>query len=140
MTRSDIAAAIQKTPNHVRDQIERSGKASLELLEAYLPQEENVDQIASAAPEWLGVKEFHCLLVLTDRRLLFIAPAPQALSWRLSTLTKTQALAGTAGGAVAFFVEDSGGGSYQLGTDGAWGREFVPHVKLAITRAVLEDH
>lgn len=140
MTRPDIAAAIQKTPNHVRDQIERSGKASLELLEAYLPETEKVDQIASAAPEWMGVKELHCLLVLTDRRLLFIAPAPQALSWRLSTLTKVQALDGVAGGAKAFFVESSDGGSYQLGADGAWGREFAPHVKLAVTRAVLEGH
>jgi hypothetical protein len=77
--------------------------------------------------------------VLTDRRLLFLAPSPQVLSWPLASLTRVQALSSQSGAIVAFFVDDTSGGKYQLGIDGAWGDTFESMAKVAIAIARLKQ-
>jgi hypothetical protein len=116
-----------------------TGRQSLEFLVANLPADEQIVWLASAAPNGYQAREFHCLLALTDRRLLFVAPAPQVLSWPLPTVTKVQSLNGTANQIQTFFVDDSGGGQYQLGADGEWGPAFASHAKRAIAEATLRN-
>ncbi len=95
--------------------------------------------LVSAAPDSFKAKDFNCLLALTDRRLLFVAPAPQVLSWPLGAVTRVQILQGSAGQITTFFVDDSNGGQYQLGADGQWGQVFVTNAKRAIAEAILRN-
>jgi hypothetical protein len=111
----------------------------LDFLAANLPDHEQVRWLASAAPQSYNVRDFHCLLALTDRRLLFVAPSPQALSWPLPTVTKVQALSGNASQVETFFINDSGGGEYQLGADAEWGPVFAAHAKRAVAEAILRE-
>jgi hypothetical protein len=116
-----------------------TGKQSLDFLATNLPANEQIKLLASAAPNSYNAKEFHCLLALTDRRLLFVAPSPQVLSWPLPTVTKVQSLDGGANQIETFFIDDSGGGEYQLGADGQWGPTFASHAKRAIAEATLRN-
>jgi len=111
----------------------------LDFLTANLPDQEQVKWLSSAAPKSYNVSEFHCLLALTDRRLLFVTPSPQVLSWPLPTVTKVQALSGSANRVETFFIDDSGGGEYQLGADAEWGPFFAAHAKRAIAEAILRN-
>jgi hypothetical protein len=135
--RADTEAAVGKTPGQVQQQIGQNCGGSLQLLDSHLPADETVVALASAAPDSYRAKKLACLLVLTDRRLLFISAAPQVLSWKLPTITRVQALDGPANTIQTFFVDDNGGGELQLGADGEWGSEFVSQVEAAIAHAIL---
>jgi hypothetical protein len=135
--RTDVATAIGKAPQHVQLQVGNACEASMEFLNRYLPQSEPVEWITTAAPSPHRTPVQNSLLVLTDRRLLFIAPAPQVLSWKLPAITRVQALSGAAGRTEIFFIDDTSGGEYQLGADAEWGPEFESQVKIAIAQAVL---
>jgi hypothetical protein len=63
--------------------------------------------------------------------LLFVAPAPQALSWRLPSITRIQVMGDV------FFVEGSGGGKVQLGAETNWSPAFASQVEAAIVQAVI---
>jgi hypothetical protein len=139
LNRPDIEAVLQMLPSHVSQHLITTGRNSLEFLAANLPTGEQIRWLASAAPKGYSVTEFHCLLALTDRRLLFVAPAPQVLSWNLPTVTRVQSLNGAAGQVQTFFVDDSNGGQYQLGADGQWGPAFADHAKIAIAEATLRN-
>jgi len=139
LTRPDIEAALGKLPGHVSQQLTSTGRESLEFLAANLPTNEQIQWLASAAPKSYNTTEFYCLLALTDRRLLFVAPSPQVLSWALPTVTKVQSLDGAAGQVQTFFVDDEGGGKYQLGADGQWGPIFAKYAKRAIAEATLRN-
>jgi hypothetical protein len=115
------------------------GRESLEFLAANLPPDEQIAWIASAPPNGYQAREFHCLHALTDRRLLFVAPAPRVLSWPFPSVTRIQSLDRTANQIQTFFVDDSGGGQCQLGTDGEWGPTFASHAKRAIAQATLRN-
>jgi len=139
LARSDIEAALASLPSHVSHHLSSTGRESLDLLAANLPDQEHVIWLASAAPKSYNVNEFHCLLALTDRRLLFVAPSPQVLSWPLPTVTKVQALSGSANQVQTFFINDSGGGEFQLGADAEWGPVFAAHAKRAVAEAILRN-
>lgn len=130
--RSDITAAINRAPVGIRQQLEHGCGECLELLDKHLPPDEPVGWITSAAasPHRRPVV-MNCLLALTDRRLVFVAPLPQALSWPLSTITHIQAMDNV------FFVEDSGGGKFQLGVEATCSPKFASEVQAAIAQAVL---
>lgn len=139
MTRPDIEAALAKLPGHVSQHLTSTGRESLDFLAANLPADEQIEWLASAAPRSYDTREFHCLLALTNRRLLFVAPSPQVVSWPLPTVTKVQSLDGSAGQVETFFVDDEGGGKYQLGADGQWGPIFAKYAKRAIAEATLRN-
>jgi len=137
MLRSDIAKAIEEVPSFIRDQITGSCASCLDFLNAHLAEDEVVSQLSSAAPRWYDAP-INSLLVLTDRRLIFIAPAPQVVGWALTALTKVQVLNGSAGQVVGFHVH-ADGGEFQLGIDGGWGSTFERSVKHAAAVAVLAN-
>lgn len=137
--RDDISKALTEVPPHICADLEGPASESLQLLAEWLPADEQVELLSSGAPKWMGMTTSPCTLALTERRLLFVAASPQVLSWRLPTVTKFQALNGTAGSIVALMVEDTAGSSYQLGIDGGWGRSVESAVKTAIARAILRQ-
>ena len=137
MLRSDIAKAIEEVPPHIREQITGACASCLELVNAHLAEDEVVSQLSSAAPRWYDAP-INSLLVLTDYRLIFVAPAPQVVGWALTALTKVQALNGSAGQVVGFHVH-ADGGEFQLGIDGGWGDTFERNVKQAAAVAVLAN-
>jgi len=130
MLRPDISKAISLVPPNISEQIETSCTSCLELVNAHLPADETVVNISSASPQKDG--QINSLLVLTDRRLIFVAPAPQALGWRLTTITKAQSYIG-------YFFVNANGGEYSLGLQDEWGSVFEGYVKQAIALAVLAD-
>lgn len=136
--RADTQAAIAKTPGHVQQQLGQDCGESLRLLDGHLPADETVVALASAAPDAYQAEKLACLLVLTNRRLLFVSPQPQVLSWKLPVVTRVQALDGDEDDIETFFVDDNGGGEFQLGADGEWGPEFVSQVEAAIAHAILQ--
>jgi hypothetical protein len=132
MLRPDISKAIDTAPPHIQQQITQTAAQSLELLNTCLPDDETVGVITSASPGVDGPT--NSLLALTDRRLLFVAPAPQAVGWRLATLTKTQLFGG-------FFFVEGDAGDYSLGLKkDEWGAEFELQVKRASATAVLRNY
>jgi hypothetical protein len=131
MLRPDLSKAISQAPPDVGKAITTSCATSLELLNAHLPADETVVNISSASPEKDG--KINSVLALTDRRLIFVAPAPQALGWRLSTITRAQSYIG-------YFFVHANGGEYSVGLEGEWGSVFEGYVKEAIAQAVLADH
>jgi hypothetical protein len=139
MSRPDIESAFQRLPGHVSQHLISTGRESLDFLDANLPAGEQIQWLASAAPNSYKAKGFHCLLALTDRRILFVAPAPQVLSWPLPTVTNVQSLKGAPDQIQTFFIDDSGGGKYQLGADGQWGPIFADHASRAIAVATLRN-
>jgi hypothetical protein len=130
MLRPDVSKAISQAPPNVGEQITTSCATSLELLNAHLPGDETVVNISSASAKKDG--PINSVLALTDRRLIFVAPAPQALGWRLSTITRAQSYIG-------YFFVNANGGEYSVGLEGEWGSVFEGHVKEAIAQAVLAD-
>lgn len=128
MLRADIARAIDELPANIKKQITTLGSECLELLNIYLSAHEEVRQVSSAAPK--PNTAYNCVFALTNRRLIFVAPAPQAVGWRLSTITRAQSYGGY------FFVEGDAG-EYSPGLDGTWGQTFEAQVKRAIAVAVL---
>ena len=131
LRRGDFAAAIQATPEQMQQQLFGQAARCLELIDANLPAEERVLAVSSAsvrpdAPE-------NCLLVLTDRRLIFVAPRPQAVAYRLTGLTKSQAFNG-------YFFLEGDAGEYSVGLRaGHWADEFERRVFDASALAVLAD-
>lgn len=139
MTRPDIEAVLQKLPGHVSQQLTNHGKESLEFLDSNLPADEQVQWLASAAPNSYDATECDSLLAITNSRLLFVAPLPQVLSWSLPSVTRVQSLYGAANEIETIFIDDSGGGEYQLGADGEWGPTFAQHAKRAVAEATLRN-
>ena len=128
MLRADIQEAINKLPAQIKEQITTLGGECLDLLNTHLSDHEQVQQISSASPR--PDTPYTCLLAVTNRRLIFVAPAPQAVGWRLSTITKAQSFGGY------FFVEGDAG-EYSPGLDSNWGPTFEVQVKRAAAIAVL---
>jgi hypothetical protein len=128
MMRPDIAKAIDELPGNIREQVITQGGKCLGLLNEHLAANEEVRHISSAAAK--KDSSYTCLFALTNRRLIFVAPAPQAVGWRLSTITRAQSFTGY------FFVEGDAG-DYSPGLDSTWGPTFEAQVKEAIAVAVL---
>jgi hypothetical protein len=128
MFRADIEKAIDELPDNIKGHVTTLGSECLELLNTYLSDHEEVRHISSASPK--PDMSYNCLLALTDRRLIFVAPAPQAVGWRLSTITRAQSYGG-------YFFMEGDAGKYSPGMDGNWGSTFETQVKHAIAIAVL---
>lgn len=129
MLRPDIEKAIAATPANIRAEILGPASVSLEFLNTHLAADETVEAITSAAPRKDAT--VNSLLVITQRRLLLVVPAPQVVGWRLSALTKIQVFSG-------YFFLEGDAGSYTPGlAEDAWGKAFEDQVKLANAAAVL---
>lgn len=129
MIRPDIQQAIDAAPQQIRTEITGPAATTLELLNAHLPKDEMVTAITSASASQGG--PINSLIAITSRRLIFIAPAPQAVGWRLSTLTRSQSYMGY------FFIEGDAG-EYSPGlVAGEWATTFEARVKQAAAVAVL---
>jgi len=128
MLRADIEKAIYELPVEIKEQITTLGSACLDLLNNCLSADEQVHHISSASPR--PDTAYNCLFAVTNRRLIFVAPAPQAVGWRLSKITKAQSYGGY------FFVEGDAG-EYSPGLDSNWGKTFEAQVKRAAAIAVL---
>jgi hypothetical protein len=129
MFRPDIAAAVDATPERIRGELGGSAAKSLDILNTHLSSEEEVRHITSAATD--KDRPANCILAITNRRLIFVAPAPQALGFRLSTLTKAQVYAG-----YVFVEGDFGKYSFGLAAD-EWGENFEGLMREARASAVL---
>jgi hypothetical protein len=138
MLRSDIAKAIGELPPPIRGQITGACASCLDFVNAHLAEDEAVSQLSSAAARSFDAP-INSLLVLTPHRLIFVAPAPQVLGWKLTALTKFQALSGLPG-KVASLLVHADGGEYHLGIDGGWGPTFERIVNQAAAVAVLANH
>jgi hypothetical protein len=128
MLRPDLAKAIDELPANIKEQITTLGQESLDLLNTHLSAHEEVRQLSSASPK--PDTAYNCLFAVTNRRLIFVAPAPQVVGWRLSTLSRAQSYSGY------FFVEGDAG-KYSPGLDRTWGQTFETQVKHAAAVAVL---
>jgi hypothetical protein len=127
--RSDIAAALASVPPNIRTHLHGEAAAALDLLSRHLSPDEPVGLITSVAARQGG--PHNSVLAVTGHRLIFVAPAPQAVGWRLSSLTKIQLYAG-------YFFLNGDAGDYSLGlADDAWGAAVEQHVKTASTIAIL---
>jgi hypothetical protein len=128
--RSDISIALGKLPADIKAQVTTSASRCLELIDAYLPSGELVKDLASASvnPGSPSV----CLFALTDQRLIFLAPLPQVVAWRLAGLKKASAYAG-------YFFVDGDAGEYSLNMDEKWGPVFETHVLEAAAIATLAN-
>jgi hypothetical protein len=128
-TRPDITSALAAVPPNIRAQLHGEAAAALDLLNRYLPPDEPVRLISSVAVT--DDAPPNSVLAVTDHRLVFVAPAPQAVAWRLSSLTKIQLYLG-------FFFLHGDAGEYSLGlANDAWGATVQQHVKTASAIAVL---
>jgi hypothetical protein len=113
----------------IRTQLQGPAAAAVAMLNRCLPPDEPVERLSSVAAAAQGNPV--CALAITDRRLVFVASAPQAVAWRLASLKRAQVYAGY------FFIEGDAG-DYSLGMkDDDWGRAFEHAVKLASAEAVL---
>lgn len=132
MIRPDILKAMDATPTNIFEEITGPAATSLELLNTYLSADETVTTITSASPKSNG--PINSLIAVTNRRLIFVAPAPQVVGWRLSMLTRSQSYMGY------FFIEGDAG-NYSPGlVSGDWGTAFEERVKQAAAIAVLAGH
>jgi hypothetical protein len=128
MLRPDILKALDEVPPAIGRHITSSGGQCLELLNTCLAAEEQVKKLSSTS-----LKEntpYNCLLALTDRRLIFVAPTPQAIAWKLSNITKAQYFAKR-------LILDGGNGTHHLHIEPGWGEKFESYVLLAAAIAVL---
>jgi hypothetical protein len=127
--RTDITTALAMVPPNVRAHLHGEAAVAFGLLRRYLAPDEPVHMISSVAVTDDGPP--NSVLAITDHRLVFVAPAPQAVAWRLSSLTKIQLYLG-------FFFLNGDAGEYSLGLAAdAWGATVEQHVKTASTIAVL---
>jgi hypothetical protein len=129
LRRKDLAAALDATPGPMRHQILGAAARCVELVDTNLPEDEEVLAVASAsvrpdAPE-------NCLLILTNSRVIFVAPKPQVVAYKLTALARSQAFSGY------FFLEDAAR-KHSVGLRGGpWSEEFEQRVDEASALAVL---
>lgn len=132
MMRSDIAEAINGAPEHIQQELDGPAASTIELLSIHLPADETVEVVTSASAARDGA--VNSVIAITDRRLIFVAPAPQAVAWRLSTVTRSQSYAG-------MFIIEGDAGQYSPGlVSNEWGLKFESLVKTAAAKAVLGGH
>ncbi|MFD9699930.1 hypothetical protein [Lentzea sp. NPDC059081] len=79
------------------------------------------------------------VLALTDRRLIFVSPSPQVISWSLCSITKAQVVTSPGANHIGGYLVDGDEGSFQLGIDKAWGPAFGARVSFACAVAKIRD-
>jgi hypothetical protein len=136
--RADLNIAIASAPAEVQQLIIDPCGEALSLIHTSLPADELVSAVLPVMPSYSGkTKTANSLLVLTARRLLLVAPAPQAISWPLTEVTRFQfvprsgpVIVHAAGGEFMFGVA--------YGTD-AHGEDFEDLVNRAVTLAIISQ-
>jgi len=127
--RHDFAAAVDATPPAMRHEILSAARRCVELVDANLPDDEEVLTVTSASVKPEGA--VNCLLVLTNRRLIFVAPRPQVVAYRLAALTKSQVFGG-------YFFLKGDVGEYSVGLRASqWSEQFEHRVFDVSALAVL---
>jgi hypothetical protein len=107
--RLDLAAALRAAHPDVVGQLRNDCRDAVRFLDEYLSPTEPIRHIMSiAVTERASVSS---VLVITDRRLVFVAPRPQAISLPLSKITKSQFT-------MNFFFLHGEGHEYSLGSSG----------------------
>jgi len=130
--RTDLKSAIEQAPTSVRQAISNDCREAFDLLAAHLPRDERVLAVYPASAQYLRGST-NSIFVLTAKRVLFVAPAPQVLSWRLAELTKFQIVNG---GPIQIAA---GGDEYMMGDDLAdsYSDAFEALVKYSVAVARL---
>lgn len=129
--RSDISTALDRAPNGVKDELLAGpARTPLIMLDEHLPAAEAVSHLASVAPKVSGSPSRNCVLALTDRRLIFVAPLPQVLSWNLTDIDQVVHIS------MGLHISD-GGGTITFPIDAIWGKTLVDHINVAVAIARL---
>jgi hypothetical protein len=106
--RTDLSAAIQAAHADVQEALGNACRPAIDFLNEHLSATEPIKHVLS-----IGVAieaAVNSVLAITDRRLVFVAPLPQAISLPLSAITKSQFYAG-------YFFLNGAGHEYSLGSD-----------------------
>jgi hypothetical protein len=132
VSREDLLAAIDATPPPVRQAILVGAARCVELVDTTLAEDERITAISSASlnPE----SAVNCLLVLTDRRLLFVTPRPEAIAFELPSVKQLRTYLG-------YFSIQGSAGKYSFGlSPEGWSEQFLQYVLDAAALAVLGRH
>jgi stress response protein SCP2 len=131
--RDDLSLIISQADPIVQRLILGPCREVLDLVHAYLPANETISALLPTRAN-ITAEVTSSLLVLTERRVILVAPAPQAVSWPLVSITKFQFVPNSA------THVNSGDGQFMLGADPdmtAAGKRFADLVKHAVVKAVL---
>jgi hypothetical protein len=134
MPRTDIDRAIVNSAAVVKMHLAGPCNVALSLLAENLPQSEEVIHLASGAPTWVD-SSINSVFAITSRRLLFVSPSPQVLSFDLTTVDSVQSTHGS--GDIGIFHLKAGDAKYQLGIPVVFGDQFERHVARAVAVARL---
>ncbi|MEV4510413.1 hypothetical protein AB0K00_15775 [Dactylosporangium sp. NPDC049525] len=129
--RTDIDTAIAACPPNVQQELTGPCLAALSMLRDHLPATEEVRHICSGGVKWMN-GTINSVLAVTSRRLLFVAPAPQVLSYDLRTVDSTLC----SGNIFHLTVGDT---KFQLGIPQGFGDHFERQVSFAVAVAKLAD-
>ncbi len=128
---ADIDAAVAACPANVRQELTGPCLGALTLLREHLPATEEVRHLCSGAVTWMN-SPVNSVFAVTSRRLVFVAPAPQVLSFDLRDVDKTQCTDN-------IFHLTAGDAKYQLGIAQGYGGHFERQVSFAVAVARLAD-
>jgi hypothetical protein len=131
--RGDLSTIINVADEAIRSLILGSCREALDLVHAFLPADEALQALLPTRAN-ITATATTSLLVLTERRVILVSPAPQAVSWPLTSIDHFQFVPGSA----THITSD--GAKFMLGADPATtaaGAEFEQAVKLASAGAIL---
>ncbi|MEV7801543.1 hypothetical protein AB0O28_01190 [Microbispora sp. NPDC088329] len=131
--RPDIKTAISGLSSSAQRTLAAEASACLAFLGEHLPQDERIHALCPAAVR--TDLALNSVLALTDRRVLFVAPLPQVLSWPLAQLDDFSSFDLKAR-AVGLSVT-ANGRDYSLGIGRGYGDVFVRLVVQATAVARL---
>lgn len=129
--RTDIDTAIAACPPDVQQQLTGPCLAALSLLREHLPATEEVWHICSGGVKWMN-GTINSVFAVTSRRLVFVAPAPQVLTYDLRDVESTLVSSN-------IFHLTAGDTKYQLGIPPGFGDHFERQVAFAVAVAKLAD-
>ncbi|MCL9758681.1 hypothetical protein [Frankia sp. AiPa1] len=122
--------AMAAAPESDRRSLWTSGQQSLTFLDEHLPATEPVLAVRAVAVRVMESLPLNSCLVLTSRRLLFVAPRPQVISWPLTDILRVTAFQDQ------IHIEGPQG-TTMLGIDPTSGKEFEDVLAEARSAAVL---
>ncbi len=86
--RDDIEVAIASSPTGDQANLRAAGQQALVFLDEHIPAGEHVLAVRAVAVGISRDLPRNSCLALTSRRLLFVAPRPQVLSWPLAAIIR----------------------------------------------------
>jgi hypothetical protein len=131
--RDDIAEIISTLPQSSRQALTATAASCVALLDQHVPAAENILELSAASVRLID-GPLNSVFALTEERLLFAAPLPQAISWRLGDISS---LLFTPDGTLNYFQIKAPGSEYSFGLDAATGSAFSSAVTLAVAVARL---